>query len=134
MELKKTLASLAPIAAAATSLAQNEDIRRYAREARALVQGFTADDVLSRVGLETRRSTLSRILGPVAFLGFGAAIGAGVMWLASPAAEPTREKIRKTFESVRNGASKMAHSEGAETTDNGTRANGRKPATANTAS
>ena len=48
------------------------------------IQKFTVDDLLCGVGLERRRSPMSKLIPAVGWLGLGAVVGAGVALLCAP--------------------------------------------------
>jgi hypothetical protein len=77
------------------------------------VRKIDADDVLERMGLERRPSTIEKVLTTLGIFGAGMVIGAGVGLLVSPVApEDVRKKISAGAKTVKSEIQNLvAHAE-----------------------
>ncbi len=66
---------------------------------------MTRDDVLASLGLQTRRSTASDLMMPLAMLGVGLLTGAGLGLLFAP--KPGRETREQLGETAASAAGKL---------------------------
>lgn len=72
-------------------------------KAAASLRDIDSNDVLARMGLVRRRSTLERVLSVLGIFGAGIVVGAGVGLLASPVAPAdVRKKIGQGVRTVKN--------------------------------
>jgi hypothetical protein len=65
---------------------------------------LSKDDILSALGLATKRSTAERVLGTAGVFGLGLLIGAGAALLLAPkSGQGLREELGERLRRVRNG-------------------------------
>ena len=90
-----------------TGIETGKSIKKGAKQ----IAKYDKDDVLSMLGLETRRSTLGVILPAVGFFGAGVLAGVGLGLLFAPkAGYELREELG---EQVKQAVKKESHQEGA---------------------
>jgi hypothetical protein len=84
------------------------------------VRHVDSDDILDRIGLERKSSTMEKVLTTFGIFGAGMVIGAGVGLLVSPVApEDVRKKIAEGAKSVKNEIQNLMSNEEEGTTGSG---------------